>query len=585
MIAGVLSLDECWSPHCLAAELAKSACRYPTLEARRILDDRRVACYRIKRRDQNDPEIRASLAENVDVIAFGELGCSQRSQQILEKEISSQGIVRLFDQSGLWIGITYDRVEGRLSLAVDPLGVAWVYIARFKHGYIFCNDFGALVSNYPEAVTPDMETILTMLAMGYTPDEKTCFENITVLPPGSLVELRSERLHTVFKRRIEYGDRYVSLSTQQKYELLDSVYDRTAQDWFQADSEDFVVSFSGGYDSRYGLAMLNKRRIPTRCLTFGNPRNHEVQYAQTACEQLNCEASVYEISRTSWEGWKRCVQQVGAIGGSHQWAGWVEEWLTIVRNGGSKVLIGYLGDAFSGKHLARPFSNKRNWLDEWETWSLEEGWAGSLLLHPEATRRMRHSVRQRLEEASRQANYAFPHQVAMHLDWYGRQRRFVASQPNMIVRFLFPVIYFYTCYGMEFWSNLSMDDLEDQKLYISYAASRFPDLFFQPKPATLGERFRGAAKNLLVGLLPSLKNFIAPREVNNGKLIAQNYPYFVHVVEEVLPVLDEFLDTRSLVTELRAYPKTAKLNAAQLLRLVNLSILLNLRVDSHRVRL
>src|SRR5687767_13015720 len=223
MIAGVLSLDGGWSPHDVAGELAKSACRYPTLEARLILNEPCVACYQIKRRDMNDPEIRVSFRESVDLMVIGEFGGSQGNQRILQDEILSDGIARLFDQSGLWIAIVYDRAKKRLRLAVDPLGVAWVYIARFKRGYMFCSDFGALVAHYPDSITPDKETILVTLAMGYTPDEKTCFEEITLLPAGTLVELRNEGLHAVFRRQIEYGDRYASLSNQQKYELLDNI--------------------------------------------------------------------------------------------------------------------------------------------------------------------------------------------------------------------------------------------------------------------------------------------------------------------------------------------------------------------------
>ena len=101
----------------------------------------RVVCYCVKGRDQNVPE------------------------QILHDKILSQGVARPFDQSGFWMGIVYDREKELLRLAVDPLGVAWVYIARFKRGYMFCSDFGALVSHYPESVSPDKEAILAMLAI------------------------------------------------------------------------------------------------------------------------------------------------------------------------------------------------------------------------------------------------------------------------------------------------------------------------------------------------------------------------------------------------------------------------------------
>jgi hypothetical protein len=270
------------------------------------------------------------------------------------------------------------------------------------------------------------------------------------------------------------------------------------------------------------------------------------------------------------------VQQLGAIGGFHSWAGWVEEWMAMLRKNGSKLLIGYLGDALSGKHLVRPSLDTGKWLENWEVWSLEEGWAGSSLLRPETATLMTHCVRDRLEDMSRQANYAFPHQVAMHLDWYGRQRRFVASQANTIVRFLSPVLYFYTYCGMQFWSNVGMDDVEDQRLYLSYAVNRFPNLFHEPKVATLPERFWGAGKNLLIGLLPSMKEFVAPRELDIHFLITQHQNHFVSLVEEISPIVEDIVDTQNLLKEIKAFPNNFHMTAQQLLRFVNLSILLKL---------
>src|SRR5688500_12732272 len=102
MIAGVLSLDESWSTHSLASKLAEASCRYPTLEPRAILNDNRAVCYHIKGRDQHDLEFRAPISKNHDVVVIGELACSKRNQQVLQNEIVSGGIERLFDYSGLW---------------------------------------------------------------------------------------------------------------------------------------------------------------------------------------------------------------------------------------------------------------------------------------------------------------------------------------------------------------------------------------------------------------------------------------------------------------------------------------------------
>jgi hypothetical protein len=571
MIAGVFSFDKTWSPNVLAERLATATCRYRTLNRRMIVDGNGFTCFVIEPQNNSNKVINIPLNKCEDLILVGEVALAEKRHQQLRSEISDQGFQAIFKIDGTWVAIIYDTEQNRLRLAVDPLGVKWIYLARFKQGCMFCSDYGALATNYPGSLTLDNETILVSLGLGYTPNDETVFKEITLLAPGVVLELARESISVVYRRPVEYGDRYATLSTHQKYELLDDIYERTIDNWLGSDPSQYVISFSGGYDSLYGLALLRKRDISARCLTFGQGLNPEVKSAMATCKRLNIQSSVYSIEKTSWESWKGCVEQVGALGGFHQWQGWAEEWLGLLRSKGSKVMIGYLGDALSGKHLVH-FTG--NWLQDWERWSSDGGWMSSSLLRPEARRLMQLSVRDRLEDAAAQATYVFPHQRAMHLDWYGRQRKFVAAQPNMIARVLSPVTYFYTNYGMDFWSNLPMSDLQDQLLYLSYARSRFADLFKPECPPSMYRRIIGASSNLLKDIFPTMKEFVSPPIVDRKKMIIENRSHIVSFIKGVDSMLDPVIDVKSIEAQIQLFPKTSLLTTGQLLYLVNLSVLL-----------
>jgi hypothetical protein len=571
MIAGVFSFDKDWSPNVLAERLAIASCRYRTVNRCKIVDEGVFVCYLIEPENHSNKTISIPLSSHENLTIAGEVALSGKRQQQLSAEVADQGFHPLFKVDGTWVAIMYDREQNRLRLAVDPLGVKWIYLARFKHGYMFCSDYGALASNYPGSRTLDNETILVSLGLGYSPDEKTFFNEITLLPPGVVLEFGERTVAITYRRRVEYGDRYATLSTQQKYELLDDIYARTFDNWFDSDRSQYVISFSGGYDSLYGLALLRKHRIAARCLTFGQVRNPEVKSAVATCRRLNVESSIYSIKRTSWEGWRGCIEQIGALGGFHQWQGWAEEWLELLRSNGSKVMIGYLGDALSGKHLV---SFTGNWLEDWEKWSCDGGWMSSSLLRPDARRLMHLSVRDRLKGAAAQAIYAFPHQLAMHLDWYGRQRKFVAAQPNMIARFLSPIPYFYTNCGIDFWSNLPITDLQNQQLYLSYAESRFSEVFEREFPSSLYRRIMGASSNLLKDFFPAVREFVSPPIVDRKKMIMENRRQIIALINDVASMLDPIMDVESLRAQIQLFPKTSLLTTGQLLYLVNLSFFL-----------
>jgi len=575
-LAGVLSFDEEWSPHGLAKKMAKDACRYPELHSKILLQDSRVSCYVIENRLGNPQSIVVPLSDNQTMAFVGQIADSKITNQNLVSKLTLPIEDALLNLNGYWNAMIYDQAKQSIRFVTDLLGVAWMYVARFEKGFIFCSDFGALVSNFPGTLKVDYETLLPILGLNYSPNNATCFEEVSILPGGSVVELTQSGINRIHKKPIEYGDRHASLSQNQKFEILDSVLDKSIQSWVGTDHSELVISLSGGYDSRYGLALLAKHSFKFQCMTFGHPRSADVRIARSLCGTIGVQLTHYNATHTSWEVWKRCVERLGATGGYQFTAGWFEDWLNLLSQNGSQVILGFLGDAFSGKHLKPMAHNAGNWLNDWEEWSLDEGWATSGLLKPFARKRLYECIRDRFSEVCREATFAFPHQRAMHLDLFGRQRRYVASQVNLLSMFLCPLPFFYTSEGIEFWANLPFQDLDKQVLYKSYARQRFPDLFKPEARPRLYQRIWGALTNEVLKLIPDARPFLSPTEVDHRGLLAQNREHVLRLVEHMYPLIEHFFDTRKLLDEIHAFPNSRQLNWVQLTRLANLLILVNL---------
>ena len=578
LLAGVLSLDEEWCPHSLAEKLAKDSCRYPELHSKILFQDSRVSCYGLEKQRDNSQSMVASISESQKLVFVGQVADLEITQQNLMSKLTFPVEDSLFQLNGFWIAIIYDQTTGSLRFVTDLVGVAWVYVARFEKGYMFSSDFGALVSNFPGTLTVDDETLLVIFGINYSPTDTTCFKEVSVMPGGSVIELTHSGIKRIKKQSIEYGDRYAALSQNEKFEVLDSVLDKSIKAWCGTHPSELLVSLSGGYDSRYGLGLLQDHSSKIQCLTFGHPRSHDVRVARSLCHTVGIPFSHYHVTHNSWIVWKRSVERLGTTGGYQFACGWADEWLTLLSQKGSQVILGFLGDTYSGKHLKPLAHNNGNWLSNWEEWSLDEGWVTSDLLRSSARKKLNECIRDRFSQLCGEATFVFPHQKAMHLDLYGRQRRFVASQVNLLFTLLCPIPFFYTREGIEFWANLPFQDLNDQILYKTYARARFPDLFKPEARPNLSQRIYGSLKNEVIKFIPNAKPFLSPTELDDRGMLAQNRAHFIELVEHMYPLVDQFFDTQKLLNEIHVFPNSKQLNSVQLMRLVNVLILASLSV-------
>jgi hypothetical protein len=474
----------------------------------------------------------------------------------------------LLDVPLRWLTVRWSRVSRRLSLTTDRLGLLWLYYARVPGGVLFAGHYGALARELRPLLRLDWDTALLELAYGYTPDERTLFEPIRMAPPGATLELDDTGTRVDARRAPRYTDRGASLSPRQKTACLDDLY-ASIRSRLDARVEGLVISLSAGFDSRYALGFLHERLRGTRALTFGNPDSDEVRGAWRVAADAGLDSAVFDIPAGDWRQWRRDIEALGNAGMT-QWSGWAESWLNFVAAHGPLPVIGYLGDALSGKHLGAAREHA-DWVAFWQEWSTAGGWADSVLLPAQERQRVREVGRERLAAAVAPHAFAFAHQAAMHLDLYGRQRRWVATQPNLMACFCTPVAFFYDEALIDFWASLPIDDLVGQRLYLEYARQRFPRLFAPPAaPPGLSRRLLGKAMRVATGT-----DQARPTVVDARRYIVPNRARILELIERVQPVVEDRIDLPALRREVERFGESSVVTGTMLARAVNLFLLLD----------
>lgn len=564
----------------LAGRLAREVCRLPSLSARSVLGTPHVSCYAIERPGSASRIDSWTGEDGSACLVAGRLvGGAGPARDLFEPALGG-GRAEAVDADGCWLALSAGADGAALRLHADPLGVAWLYLARSPEGILFSNDYGALLRTLPAAAPLDEETALVTLALSYAPDARTCAQGVEMLPPGSLVEASRRGIRTLSSLSPPYGDRHAGLTDDQKQEMLGSVLDTGVRNWCDGAARPLVLSLSGGSDSRFALAHLLRLGDPPRCVTFGHPGSPDVRAARAAARRAGLETRLfYRHDATSWPAWKRCIEQIGSTGG-FQWSGWAEDWLAFVREIGGSVLLGYLGDTYSGKNLADLPQRPGDWFENWIAWSLDEGWSDSPLLTRQTQKRIETLVRERFHAVMDGIPFAYPHHIQMHLGLASRLRRHVAAQPNIMTRFVDPLLFFYTSAQRAFWTNVPYEDMRGQRLYLTYARRRFPDLFRPERRRVLAARAWGTARNLLIARAPLLRPWLAPPEIDLARHVTENRARIVALLDAAVPLVGHWFDVPALRSALHAFPAPGGLTRFQAMRLANLLLVLQAGTSS-----
>lgn len=192
--------------------------------------------------------------------------------------------------NGRFQGLLIDRPRGCALLFNDRYGMHRVYYHESADAFYFAAEAKAILAVCPELRRADTRSLGDLVSCGCVLENRSLFEGLKVLPPGSAWTFRPDAsVQKSFYFQPREWEEQTPLEHEAYYEELKSVFTRNLPRYFE-DRERIGMSLTGGFDTRMVMAWQKCPPGSLPCYTFGSTfrENRDVIIARRvarACEQ------------------------------------------------------------------------------------------------------------------------------------------------------------------------------------------------------------------------------------------------------------------------------------------------------------
>lgn len=172
--------------------------------------------------------------------------------------------------NGRFHGLLADQVRGSVTLFNDRYGMNRIYYHESKQAFYFAAEAKAILAVRPELRRTDARGLGEFVACGCVLENRTLFERIKALPPGSAWVFRGGSLEQRdFYFEAKEWEEQSMLSSEAYYHELRDVFTQNLPRYFNG-SQPVAMSLTGGLDTRMILAWSKPSPESLPCYSFGS---------------------------------------------------------------------------------------------------------------------------------------------------------------------------------------------------------------------------------------------------------------------------------------------------------------------------
>ncbi len=171
--------------------------------------------------------------------------------------------------NGRFHGLVIDSNRGTAMLFNDRYGMQRIYFHESKDSFYFAAEAKAILAVRPELRRIDPQGLGEFIACGAVMENRTLFDGIQVLPPGSAWTFQGGSLKSksnyFHPREWENQER---LDPESYFRAFEDVFTRNLPRYFEGHQR-IAMSLTGGLDTRMIMAWQNSQPGSLPCYTFG----------------------------------------------------------------------------------------------------------------------------------------------------------------------------------------------------------------------------------------------------------------------------------------------------------------------------
>jgi asparagine synthase (glutamine-hydrolysing) len=171
--------------------------------------------------------------------------------------------------NGTFSGLLLDKRENKVVLFNDRFGLGRVYYHESPEGFYFASEAKALLRVLPHLRELDLRGLGDQLICGGTFQNRTLFQGVSLLPPGSAWTFSPGRpaCKESYFNHTAWEDQS-TLSADDYFEALKATFNRVLPRYFRG-RQGVALSLTGGLDSRMIIAGMANSPEKFECFTFG----------------------------------------------------------------------------------------------------------------------------------------------------------------------------------------------------------------------------------------------------------------------------------------------------------------------------
>jgi asparagine synthase (glutamine-hydrolysing) len=171
--------------------------------------------------------------------------------------------------NGRFQGLLIDRRQGTATLFNDRYGMHRLYYHEGRDAFYFSPEAKAILAVRPELRRPNLQSFGEFVSFGSVLENRTLFENVSVLPSGAAWQFRDAAVQqkSLYFEKKEWEEQS-PLGPEAYYQQVREVFSRTLPRYFNG-REKIGMSLTGGLDTRVVLAWRKAPPGELPCYTYG----------------------------------------------------------------------------------------------------------------------------------------------------------------------------------------------------------------------------------------------------------------------------------------------------------------------------